>query len=433
MLKELKLTNVGPSPEMELSFADRLNILTGDNGLGKSFLLDTAWWALTRKWPAEVNKKLPSGLIARPIGKEKATISFTLEAKTTIPTFESTFDRKVEAWTGKAGRPANPGLVLYAMVDGSFAVWDPSRNYWKTVKNVDVQDRPPAYVFTPREIWDGMRDDAGKPLSNGLVADLAGWQKEKGTSLETMQSVLKALSPSSDEPLELGSLTRISIDDPRDYPTLKMPYGQSIPVVHASAGVRRVLALSYLLVWAWQEHVEASKLTGLDQATQVTFLIDEIEAHLHPKWQRVIVRSVLEVVNKLAPHANVQLITGTHSPLVLASVETIFSEDKDAWFDLDLVPLREGKPAKVELTKRPFIRRGDVSNWLVSDAFDLGSARSLDAEEVLQEASAALVDAMSFDSSKAKRLDDRLKEVLSDTDPFWMRWRFVAEKRGWLQ
>jgi hypothetical protein len=430
MLKELKLTNVGPSAQMELSFAPRLNILTGDNGLGKSFLLDTAWWALTRKWPAEVNKKLPSGLIARPIGKEKATISFTLEAKTTTPTFESTFDRKVEAWTGKAGRPANPGLVLYAMVDGSFAVWDPSRNYWKTVKNVDVQDRPPAYVFTPREIWDGMRDDAGKPLNNGLVADLAGWQKEKGTSLETMQSVLKALSPSSDEPLELGSLTRISIDDPRDYPTLKMPYGQSIPVVHTSAGVRRVLALSYLLVWAWQEHVEASKLTGLDQASQVTFLIDEIEAHLHPKWQRVIVRSVLEVVNKLAPQANVQLITGTHSPLVLASVETIFSEDKDAWFDLDLLK-NAGNSKEVVLTKRPFIRRGDVSRWLMSEAFDLGSGYSEEAETALREASEALANE-GIGAEQAKLLDDRLKEVLSDTDPFWMRWRFVAEKRGWL-
>jgi hypothetical protein len=25
-------------------------VITGDNGLGKSFLLDVAWWALTRTW-----------------------------------------------------------------------------------------------------------------------------------------------------------------------------------------------------------------------------------------------------------------------------------------------------------------------------------------------------------------------------------------------
>lgn len=432
MLKELKLVNVGPSAEMQLSFADRLNILTGDNGLGKSFLLDAAWWALTRKWPAEVNPKLPSGAVARPLSAEKATISFALEAKSTTATFESTFDRRLEGWTGKAGRPHNPGLVLYAMVDGSFAVWDPSRNYWKTKSNIDYQDRPPAYVFTPKDIWDGTRDDTGKPLCNGLIADLAGWQREKGEAYQNMSAVLAKLSPADNEPLKLGNLTRISINDSRDYPTLQMPYGQSIPVIHASAGVRRILSLSYLLVWAWQEHTAASKLTALERTSQITFLVDEIEAHLHPKWQRVVVGSILEVVQLLAPQAHVQLITGTHSPLVLASLETIFTHDQDAWFDLDLIADEKRKTADVRLTKRQFVRHGDVSNWLVSEAFDLPMARSLAAEVALERASKALADD-SFGAQHAKELDERLREVLSDTDPFWMRWRFVAEKKGWLE
>ena len=44
MIKHLKMTNVGPAATMELEFGKRLNLLTGDNGLGKSFLLDIAWW-----------------------------------------------------------------------------------------------------------------------------------------------------------------------------------------------------------------------------------------------------------------------------------------------------------------------------------------------------------------------------------------------------
>ena len=36
MLEYLHLKNVGPAPEMELQLAPRLNLLTGDNGLGKS-------------------------------------------------------------------------------------------------------------------------------------------------------------------------------------------------------------------------------------------------------------------------------------------------------------------------------------------------------------------------------------------------------------
>ena len=66
MLEYLKLENVGPAPRMEVEFAPRVNLMTGDNGLGKSFLLDTAWWALTGYWPAEVNRRMTSGLVARP-------------------------------------------------------------------------------------------------------------------------------------------------------------------------------------------------------------------------------------------------------------------------------------------------------------------------------------------------------------------------------
>ncbi|MBK8578270.1 MAG: AAA family ATPase [Candidatus Accumulibacter sp.] len=71
MLKRLRLRNIGPAPAMDLEFGDRLNLITGDNGLGKSFLLDIAWWAMTRKWPAEINPRLTSGrkALPQPAGK----------------------------------------------------------------------------------------------------------------------------------------------------------------------------------------------------------------------------------------------------------------------------------------------------------------------------------------------------------------------------
>jgi len=37
MLEYLHLKNVGPASEMEVELAPRLNLITGDNGLGKSF------------------------------------------------------------------------------------------------------------------------------------------------------------------------------------------------------------------------------------------------------------------------------------------------------------------------------------------------------------------------------------------------------------
>ncbi|EYF03415.1 Hypothetical protein CAP_5608 [Chondromyces apiculatus DSM 436] len=260
MLKYLHLQNVGPAPEMTLRPAPRLNVLTGDNGLGKSFLLDVAWWALTRQWPAEVNPALTSGLPARPLDPGTATIDFSFHAKSKKDaTYRSVFDRHAETWTGRPGRPANPGLVLYAQVDGGFSVWDPARNYWRKAPGGDLQERQPAYVFSAREVWNGLK--AGEvQLCNGLIADWALWQKEGGTAFEQLSAALHALSPSAEEALVAGKLGRLSVGDARWIPTLRMPYGRDVPVPMASAGMRRIVALAYLLVWAWQEHVRAAEL-----------------------------------------------------------------------------------------------------------------------------------------------------------------------------
>ncbi|MGJ7462110.1 AAA family ATPase [Halomonas sp. MA07-2] len=431
MLKSLKIEGVGPAQKMTLDFGSRLNLLTGDNGLGKSFLLDIAWWALTRKWPAQINTKLTSGNMARPTeGEGKISFEFTGKAK--AERYTSTFKPKEQDWTGRPGRPSNPGLVLYAMSDGSFAVWDPARNYWVAHKNLDIQERQPAYVFSPAEVWDGLRTDDDKWLCNGLIRDWAGWQKENGQAFQQLKKVLEVLSPSPEELLTPGELTRISLDDVRDIPTVRMPYQQDVPVIHASSGMRRIMALAYFLVWAWQEHRQASKLLQQPETHQIIFLIDEVESHLHPSWQRKIVPALLKLMDNLAQEAETQLITATHSPLIMASVEPWFDHRQDAWLDLDIHHEHDNLPPQVKLTRREFVRLGDASRWLTSEAFDLPSARSEEAEQALNDASEALK-REDLSKNEALALDARLREVLGDTDPFWMRWRFVAEKKGWLE
>ena len=61
MIKTLELNNVGPSEHLEIEFGDRLTVFTGDNGLGKSFVLDVAWWMLTKEWAGEM--AMPESLI----------------------------------------------------------------------------------------------------------------------------------------------------------------------------------------------------------------------------------------------------------------------------------------------------------------------------------------------------------------------------------
>ena len=368
MLRKLSTVNIGPA-SMDMEFTERINIFTGDNGLGKSFLLDVAWYALTRKWPSEVNSNLTGNLPASPTNpSQKAEISFDIKGQTGKPViYTSTFDRKNQVWQGKQGRPVNPGLVLYALADGSFAIWDPARNYWKKKGDVDVPDRPSAYVFTMKELWNGQKV-GDQYFCNGLIADWASWQREKGVDFDRLCSVLKTLS-NGDEPIIPGELKRISLDDSRDIPTLKMPYGE-VFALHASSGMRRIIGLAYLLTWAWKEHLLACDMLGVETTPRITFLFDEIEAHLHPKWQRMIVPALLCVMENISNGTEIQLIAATHSPLILASLEPHFDATKDSWFDIDL------NQNQVTLTKRAFEKRGDVSAWLTSPAFDLGSASS---------------------------------------------------------
>ncbi|HBF35263.1 TPA: hypothetical protein DDW35_11950 [Candidatus Sumerlaeota bacterium] len=429
MLKYLKMTNVGPAPEMELELGDRLNILTGDNGLGKSFLLDIAWWALTNSWPAEINPKLPTGKKALPSGSGHAGIKATYvgyfphrdngetREKHGNASCTATY-RHNSGWLRAMSNSINASLVLYALPDGSFAVWDPARNR---------DEERAAYVFSQNEVWDGLTGPAGTSRCNGLINDWANWYRESnGQAYQNLVAVLDALSPSPEEKLVPGELTRISLDDVRDIPTIRMPYGQNVPLVHASAGMRRIIALAYILVWAWEEHQKASKFLDTVQADRIIFIVDEIESHLHPRWQRCILQALLSVTERIAPSVQTQMIVTTHSPLVMASLEPVFDSAKDAWFDLDL------KGSDVCLTRREFEKHGDVSNWLTSEAFDLKSPRNIDAEGLIEKAS-ALLDKQSLTQEEVQKMREQLISSLDCKDPFLFRWRAICEKKGLLQ
>jgi len=161
-------------------------------------------------------------------------------------------------------------------------------------------------------------------------------------------------------------------------------------------------------------------------------LFDEIEAHLHPRWQRAIVPALLRVVRTLTndERSSVQLIGATHSPLVLASVEPLFDTSQDKLFVLDL------KDRVVELKEQPWAMQGDVINWLVSDSFGLQQARSIEAERAVEAAEAWMrgdTDALPEDLKTREKIHAELKRVLAGHDPFWPRWIVKLEKeRGQL-
>jgi hypothetical protein len=148
-------------------------------------------------------------------------------------------------------------------------------------------------------------------------------------------------------------------------------------------------------------------------------LVDEIEAHLHPKWQRTILPAHLQIADGLRAKVQVQVLAATHSPLVLASLEPLFDEARDRlfWFDL-----REGA---VHFKLYPWAKQGDVMGWLTSPIFGLKEARSREAEVVLGAAEAYMANQtgkLPEGLQTQDAIEQEMHRVLPGDDLIWSRW-----------
>jgi predicted ATP-binding protein involved in virulence len=108
MISKLKLQNIGPVPSLVAEFGERLNIITGDNGLGKTFLLDACWYALTRTWAgSDARAFYPSDDLPK---SSTPAIEYSVIGKTGKPVENrSEFKFKSQTWTSKQARPPMPG------------------------------------------------------------------------------------------------------------------------------------------------------------------------------------------------------------------------------------------------------------------------------------------------------------------------------------
>jgi hypothetical protein len=439
MLRALHMKDVGPAARFDLELGERLNVLTGDNGLGKSFVLDVAWWALTGTWVGK--PVLPQS------GKEdSAELAGELDEAESAPhRFHSAFVRIRQNWSAGYDQRNNtfitnyPGPdisvwlqeqvpVLYIRADGDTSVWDPVRNHQKSPQEGgrDYVKSSGVYHFDTKALWDGLRRE-DKLICNGLVQDWVTWQLEAGSDesspFQLLCSVLAQLSHPA-EKMKPGKPVRLYLDDVRKFPTVELPYG-TVPVIHASAGMRRIISLAYLITWAWTEHVDASRLLGWKPAQKLVVLLEEPETHLHPRWQRHVVPALMNVLSGLTPEMRPQILLTTHSPLVLASLEPHFNQTTDRLF---LFELHGGE---VTLRDVPWVKRGDAISWLTSPIFGLDQGRSIEAERAIEAAEALMRGELAALPEGLRTEDEihrELLRVLPDQDRFWPRWIVRRER-----
>jgi energy-coupling factor transporter ATP-binding protein EcfA2 len=141
--------------------------------------------------------------------------------------------------------------------------------------------------------------------------------------------------------------------------------GQKVPSISLSDGFRSIIALAGDLVWRLMQ-----AFPQLDDPTTApgVVLIDELDIHLHPSWQREIAVWLQQVF------PNLQFFVATHSPLVAAG-----AGDQSLTLRLDMVE------NQLQITEIPYLDlSAGVDRTLRSPAFGLQSTYSPPTEDKIQ-------------------------------------------------
>ncbi len=129
--------------------------------------------------------------------------------------------------------------------------------------------------------------------------------------------------------------------------------GTEVSTIALSDGFRSIMALAGDLIWrlieAFPESEDALKEKGV-------VLIDELDIHLHPIWQRDIALKLQSIF------PNLQFIVATHSPLV-----ALGAGEKAVTYSF----VKQGE--KIEIQPIPDIYKYSVDEVLTSPAFNLVS------------------------------------------------------------
>ncbi len=135
-------------------------------------------------------------------------------------------------------------------------------------------------------------------------------------------------------------------------------------------------------------------------------IIDELEQHLHPRWQREIVK----ILSKQFP--KVQFICSTHTPICVLGLNDL----KRSWlFKADYVN-NHSEVERFDPRKKFKGYRSD--QVLTSDIFDLTDARSVSIEEKLDEYRKIYLKEKNKRSKKQERRLREIEEELKDL-PMW--------------
>ncbi|HLP47694.1 MAG TPA: AAA family ATPase [Candidatus Deferrimicrobium sp.] len=370
-VKRIFLENIGTFDKLELDLTPGWNIFLGDNGVGKSTILKAIAVGICGKEAEPYAHRLIKS------GKNEASI--------VIETGRNSYITRIFRKNGGA-EIRTAGRILEAegwLVAG----FPPLRTVgWDRPKGPELEEgksRPTVNDILPLII--GEPDPRMNKLKQWIVNLDYYRLKEKQESnnggryeklLEEFFRVIKHLTE--------GISLRFKGVDLATRQVMIISDDGEIPIESVSQGTISLMGWIGILL---QRIYEVYGDTANPREQFALVLIDEIDAHMHPRWQQSLIPNLVELF------PNIQFIATTHSPLIVGNRKPheVFTLRRDR---------ETGNHVLVEPVKEPF-QGWRVDQILTAPLFGLQSTRDLDTQKLLESyTNLAIQDKLSPDEHK---------------------------------
>ena len=315
---DLRLTNVRSIKTVEMHFQPGFNLVVGDNGVGKTTIIETLAICLF-----EFEGRHNRSKVGEPKPFRDNDILIDAESLDVACGFERCGTEYTFVMHKPRGQSAEkPGKIGFF---GSQPPMDPGISFAaRYAEKCQSEGRPLGVLYSttravaserwPRKLIDGRSRAYQGALSDRAVqlGHFASWMKVmQEYNIERNEPMLRALESTVRSFLPGYSNLRLGGADDRSLQIDRR--GATLPVRHLSHGERSVLAV--VLDLTRRLGTANPGMTAPATEASAVVLIDEIDLHLHPKWQRAIARKLTETFPRC------QFIATTHSPQVIGEVE----------------------------------------------------------------------------------------------------------------
>lgn len=296
-LSRLRLINIGPFEQLTLELGSGWNMLLGDNGCGKSTVLRAIGLGICGDHPSAVS----AGAALLRAGADRGSIELVI-GKRQYRTELLRTGAAVRVRTGALSALQQvPWIVVGFPALRGMGVTTPTGLSAPSSSMPTEDDVLPLVLG----VVDQRLDDIKQWIINQeLRNEHAVADSRHGRLLDRFFAVMRDLSPA-------GQVSFDSIDRETWAVNVKTEYGV-IPIEQLSQGVSSTIAwVGTLLQRMYDVYPESEDPAG----EAALLLVDELDAHLHPAWQR----ELPSLVRRHFPR--VQVVATSHSPLIASGLK----------------------------------------------------------------------------------------------------------------